>query len=194
MRSSCCWRYRLVQGYAEYKFMKTELKEVAALKEREGSIVIPTGTITGRGGVASATTSGPLLAALQRWSNLLEEELTKVDRFTEAKVEELTIFISQLSRRCERLRDAADAPRAFAEADAIGQTIVQLDAFIQLNALCFDKIYKKADKLLGMSSRVWLLSRLQASSFMHVRVEGEWQSHQRGGACGRWLCLRLYNC
>lgn len=155
-------------GAVEYGYMKKKLKEIVAAKGTSAVSMPPTG-------VASRThpdfSAADVSKMMREWARLLEEELQKVEAFTSSKVAELQASVSLLSRRCGT-GTGTDVPTLTVEADALANTVIELDKFTRINALALEKIVKKHDKMLQMSTRLWLLARLESAGFTNVKLDG----------------------
>lgn len=120
----------LMQGYVEYSYLKKRLKELAAARERLGPEPPaprgPTGSVTTKSHPVVSPTGEDFNDLLKEWSQLLEIEREKVDKFTEAKVEELKITISLISRKCATA-SLGDVDRLLADTDETCEVIVQLE-------------------------------------------------------------------
>ena len=62
-------------------------------------------------------------------------------------------------------------PRCAAAADEVAQAAVRLDRFVLLSYAGFVKIAKKHDRLTGLCTRPWLLSRLASGELMRARFD-----------------------
>ena len=62
--------------------------------------------------------------------------------------------------------------RCAAAADEVAQAAVRLDRFVLLSYAGFVKIAKKHDRLTGLCTRPWLLSRLASGELMRARRRG----------------------
>jgi hypothetical protein len=95
----------------------------------------------------------------------------ELDRIEGAPCGQPALSLPQPRRR-PGLRRAPHAPRArAAAADDVAAAAVRLDRFILLNYCGFVKILKKHDRLTGLCTKPWLLSRLSAGSLLQVRFD-----------------------
>jgi SPX domain protein involved in polyphosphate accumulation len=149
---------KFAQAYLEYKYLKKLLKEMAEAKATDGSspVAAVTSVVASRSHPQVQGADADTIVSERTFVKLLEKELDKVDHFTSNKVDELKSRVSILSRNCLRARQA-DVAGLEAEADDICEQLIELDHYIQLNGLGFEKIVKKHDKMLGLNMRPYFL-------------------------------------
>jgi SPX domain protein involved in polyphosphate accumulation len=148
----------------EYSYVKNVLKSIAAAALTAGAPV-PTGSISApTHRTLAVKSSSDYSTQLMRLSSLLDVEKDKVDKFVAAKIEELKATLSTLSRKIAvSTSNVIEARRASDDASTM---LVQLDKFIRLNGVAFEKIYKKCDKVLGLQTRAWMNARLANAQFL----------------------------
>lgn len=88
--------------------------------------------------------------AEERFYNKLEQEVEKVNKFTQLLVEGLRGDLTKLQNKASNAEKENDATKAvlLKEAQRIGDEFLQLEKYVNLNYMGFHKILKKHDKAL----------------------------------------------
>ncbi|KAK9918747.1 hypothetical protein WJX75_006519 [Coccomyxa subellipsoidea] len=128
--------------YLDYKGLKDLIKEAQQEMEQQGTVAFSPRT-------TSLTVTRPRgqKPADERFFEKLENEVTKINKFTQNQV-------SSLKKRLKALRDQVRDAKDFKnssltqEAKEIGDEFLALEKYVNLNYLGFHKILKKHDKVL----------------------------------------------
>ncbi|KDD74760.1 VTC domain-containing protein [Helicosporidium sp. ATCC 50920] len=134
--------------YLDYGALKDLLKECVSERDDPGQGAWASPRVTSLSVVRAPR--GAKDPAEERFFRALEGEVSKVGRHTAAVVTKLRGRQSRLLERIEDgdRRDAALQRELMEEAKAIGDEILQLEKYVNLNYMGFHKILKKHDKLL----------------------------------------------
>eukprot|EP00744_Colponema_vietnamica_P007778 GILI01011149.1.p1 GENE.GILI01011149.1~~GILI01011149.1.p1 ORF type:complete len:736 (+),score=270.77 GILI01011149.1:82-2289(+) len=104
--------------------------------------------------------------------DLLDKELHKVNHFAQSKVDEMLGSLRDLNNKITAPRVTKEELSEYEKiADAIGEDIIFLDAYIQQNLTGFRKIIKKHDKAIGACVAPYFLSRLSKEPFCNLRTD-----------------------
>lgn len=110
---------RFGQGYLEYGYLKKELKRLLQEDPRQ----------------------------LKDWIAVLEAEISRVDKFAAARVEDAKAAISQLSRQVGALKAVQASPAELARLESLAMEVsaglVDLADFIELNKTAVSKVSAK---------------------------------------------------
>ncbi|CAL8471696.1 g11238 [Coccomyxa elongata] len=128
--------------YLDYKGLKDLIKEAQQEMEQQGTVAFSPRT-------TSLTVTRPRgqKPADERFFEKLENEVTKINKFTQNQVSSLKKRLKALR---DQVRDAKDSKNSTLtqEAKEIGDEFLALEKYVNLNYLGFHKILKKHDKVL----------------------------------------------
>ena len=114
----------------------------------------------------SMVPKGPAPASLYDGKNIteadffgaLEQEMKKVDQFTQTQIRELQNEVSSLASEATNAKEA-EREALLTRAKSLGDSFLKLEKFVNLNLLGFHKILKKHDKNLSVPCQRFYMTR-----------------------------------
>lgn len=115
----------------------------------------------------SMVPKGPAPASMYAGKNIteadffsaLEQEMKKVDQFTQTQIRELQNAVSSLASEASSASEASDREELLSRAKSLGDSFLKLEKFVNLNLLGFHKILKKHDKNLSVPCQRFYMTR-----------------------------------
>lgn len=132
--------------------------------------------------------SGDLMDVTQRpvgqFQEILQGELKKVNQFACVKHEDLFLGLRRICEECKHLGKgkgdkaergsegfAAEIQQMSERIESMSEEIVQLDQYVRLNYLGFQKLTQKFDACLGISGSALFMAELHCEPFCNVRFD-----------------------
>eukprot|EP00698_Gefionella_okellyi_P007729 TRINITY_DN1886_c0_g1_i1.p1 TRINITY_DN1886_c0_g1~~TRINITY_DN1886_c0_g1_i1.p1 ORF type:complete len:973 (+),score=217.01 TRINITY_DN1886_c0_g1_i1:67-2985(+) len=101
-----------------------------------------------------------------------DAQLDKVSQFSQGKKRELLNRTARVIRQLHSKGDTESLLQLEQELDSINAGVVNLDSYNRLNAMAFNKICKKHDKLLHSTTIPFAMARVRKEAFCDMKLDG----------------------
>mmetsp|Transcript_94407 Transcript_94407/g.305419 ORF Transcript_94407/g.305419 Transcript_94407/m.305419 type:complete len:709 (-) Transcript_94407:70-2196(-) len=158
-------RYRL--HYIQYKELKKALKVWTGLEKEQSTVQ----EVTHWASSFLRLGPNPEVSPEMRLNEMLRHEMERISRFTGLEESGLHTELNRLEEECKGAD--VDGVALAKRLDDLGEQIVQLKTFAQLNFSGFRKILKKYDKWSDSKAAVtpWFMAEVVRAPFMRVNFE-----------------------
>jgi len=158
-------RYRL--HYIQYKELKKALKVWTGLEKEQSTVQ----EVTHWASSFLRLGPNPEVSPEMRLNEMLRHEMERISRFAGLEESGLHTELNRLEEECKGAD--VDGVALAKRLDDLGEQIVQLKTFAQLNFSGFRKILKKYDKWSGSKAAVtpWFMAEVVRAPFMRVNFE-----------------------